>query len=83
VTVAGNVATEIRSDGSQSGFWDGGGCGRVTLAGNVWNAAARSLLTPVALKLPPPKIPPRPHDCVADSPYSTQSSRPSCGAATR
>jgi hypothetical protein len=78
VTVAHDIATEIRADGSQSGYWDGGGCDPVTLSHDTWNAAAERLLTPVAKKLPPPLIPPEPAHCVIESPYSTQTKWPAC-----
>jgi Right handed beta helix region len=78
VRVAGNVATEVRKDGTQSGYWDGGGCAPVTLTGNTWDEAARKLLTPVEVKLPAPLVPPEPEHCVIESPYSTQTSRPPC-----
>jgi len=79
VIVEGNVATEVRANGVQSGYWDGGGCGKVAVSHNTWNAAALALLTPVDAKLPPPLVPPVPHLCVARSPYSTQTSVPACG----
>jgi hypothetical protein len=78
VTVSRNVATEIRSDGTQSGYWDGGGCAPVTLEGDVWDEAAEKKLTPVEKKLPPPLIPPHPKHCVIQSPYSTQTGWPAC-----
>jgi Right handed beta helix region len=78
VTVNHNIATEIRSDGTQSGYWNGGGCEPVTLQGNVWDEAAEKLLTPVEQKLPPPLIPPQPHACVIASPYATQTAWPPC-----
>jgi hypothetical protein len=80
VTVAHNVATEIRKNGTQSGFWNGGGCEPVTLLGNTWDEAARKLLTPVRKKLPPPPIPPQPRGCVIQSPYSNQTKWPPCGS---
>jgi Right handed beta helix region len=73
-----NVATELRKDGSQSGFWDGGGCSPVAKQRNIWNEPAYKLLTPVREKLPPPEIPPQPKSCVIESPYSTQTKWPSC-----
>jgi len=73
-----NIATEIRADGTQSGFWNGGGCGPLTMQGNVWDQAAENRLTPVETKLPPPLIPPQPHRCVISSPYSTQTAWPAC-----
>jgi len=78
VTVSENVATEVRADGSQSGFWDGGGCNPVARHKNVWDAAAFERLTPVEEKLPPPAIPPEPKHCVIESPYSTQTRWPPC-----
>lgn len=78
VTVSNNIATEIRKDGTQSGFWDGGGCQPVGLTGNIWNGAAQKLLTPVATKLPPPLIPPQPKNWVVRSPYSTQTKWRGC-----
>ena len=78
VTVSNNIATEIRADGTQSGYWDGGGCEPVTLKGNVWNEAAEKRLTPVEIKMPAPLIPPQPRHCVISSPYSTQTGWPAC-----
>jgi hypothetical protein len=78
VNVGGNVATELRKDGEQSGFWDGGGCSPVTLKDNVWNERAMKLLTPPDEKLPPPLIPPKPSRCVIETPYSTQTKWPAC-----
>jgi hypothetical protein len=78
VSVIGNVATERRKDGTQSGFWNGGGCSPVTLKHNVWNERAMKLLTPPDKKLPPPLIPPKPSRCVIESPYSTQTKWPRC-----
>ena len=78
VALSGNVATEIRADGSQSGFWDGGGCAPVVTSGNVWNQAAQKLLTPVSLKLPPPPIPPLPLSCTIETPYTNRTSPPPC-----
>jgi hypothetical protein len=78
VSVLGNVATEQRKDGEQSGFWNGGGCSPLTLKQNVWNERAMKLLTPPDKKLPPPLIPPKPSHCVIESPYSTQTKWPAC-----
>jgi hypothetical protein len=78
VTVTHNIATELRKDGTQIGFQDLGGCGPVTQNGNTWGAAAQALLTPPEMKMPPPLIPPQPRNCVAKSPYSTQTSWPAC-----
>jgi len=78
VTVSHNIATEIRTDGTQSGFWDGGGCDPVKATHDIWNEAARRRLTPVDTKLPPPLIPPEPRHCVIASPYSNQTGWPAC-----
>jgi hypothetical protein len=78
VSVTGNIATELRKNGTQSGFWNGGGCSPVTLQHNVWNEAAMKLLSPPDKKLPPPLIPPKPSHCVIESPYSTQTKWPAC-----
>jgi Right handed beta helix region len=78
VSVVGNIATELRKDGEQSGFWNGGGCSPVTLQHNVWNERAMKLLTPPHKKLPAPLIPPKPSHCVIESPYSTQTKLPRC-----
>jgi hypothetical protein len=79
VRVSGNVATEVRRNGTQSGFWNGGGCDPVTLRRNVWNEAARERLTPVRKRLPVPSIPPQPKRCSIESPYSSQTKWPACG----
>ncbi len=78
VTVSDNIATEVRKNGTQSGFWNGGGCDPVANHANIWNEAAEKLLTPVRKKLPPPLIPPQPKNCVIQSPYSTQTEWPAC-----
>jgi Right handed beta helix region len=78
VLVSNNVASQLKPDGSESGFWNGGGCEPVTVLNNTFNAAARTRLTPVPTKLPPPLIPPKPYSCTARSPFSNQTSRPFC-----
>jgi hypothetical protein len=61
-----------------SGFWNSGGCGTVTQSGNNFTSSATSALLPIATMLPPPLIPPLPKNCVVKSPYTTQTSLPSC-----
>jgi hypothetical protein len=78
VELSKNIATEIRRNGAQSGFWDGGGCKPVRLSEDVWDEAARKLLTPPEEKLHPPLIPPKPSHCVIESPYSSQTKWPAC-----
>jgi hypothetical protein len=72
-TVSNNIADEVRSDGTHSGYWDGGGCS-VTLSGNTFGAAADSLLTPTTSVFVTPLVPPQPKTCVATSPYTTNTS---------
>jgi PKD repeat protein len=78
VAVSGNIATESKPDGSQSGFWNGGGCGTLSSANNTFDDAALSLLTPSSTTMPPPSIPPAPKDCVVVSPFTNNTSLPPC-----
>jgi hypothetical protein len=78
VTVSNNIATEILSKGVYNSFWYGGGCDPLTQSGNIWDEAAQQLLSPPSTKMPPPLIPPQPRNCVAKSPYSTQTDWPAC-----
>jgi hypothetical protein len=68
-TVTNNVACELKPDGTQSGYWNGGGCDPVTETSDTWDMQAQALLSPPAQKIPPPSIPPQPYACVAASPY--------------
>jgi hypothetical protein len=90
VMLSGNISTLIRSNGYASGYWNGGGCAPVTCDGSNTHIdscntfdygngrTAYNLLTPIATKLPPPLIPPAPKNCVAVSPYTTQTSMARC-----
>jgi len=81
VTVSDNIADEIKEDGvTHSGFWNGGGCGTVTLTNNTFNQAAYDILYPMASTNPPPLIPVQPKNCVANSPYTTNTSLAQCGS---
>jgi len=85
-----NIATEIKTDGTASGYWNGGGCSPVTCDGtnvsvdacNVFDygsgTTAYDLLVANPNVTTPPLIPPQPKHCVAKSPYSTQVSLPQC-----
>lgn len=75
-TVSSNISDEIRSDGTHSGYWDGGGCS-VTLSGNTFGAAADSLLTPTSTVFPTPLVPPQPKNCIVTSPYTTNTQQSS------
>jgi len=84
VLVSGNTTSEVRSDGYDSGYWDGGGCDPITCDGtqtDVWSCNSfgsyNQLANDAAVKDPPP-IPPMPERCVANSPFSTQTSVPGC-----
>ena len=80
VSVSNNVSSELKPDmTTESGYWNGGGCDPVTTTGNVWDAAARAALTPVAQKLPPPAIPPMPLHCVAPAPWVNFHGLSPCG----
>jgi hypothetical protein len=78
VAVSNNIGTEVREAGTPAGFSNGGGCDPVTLKDNIWDEPARKQLDPVETKLPPPLIPPEPKNCVARSPYSTQTKWQAC-----
>jgi Right handed beta helix region len=75
--ISNNVADEVTGSGD-SGYWDGGGCNVTTLSGNMFGASAYTQLYPLTTTTPPPLIPPVPKNCVAKSPYSTQTSLPPC-----
>ena len=72
VTVAHNVATQIKVNGTESSFWNGGGCGSVKLRNNIWGSRAVKLLTPIQKRLPAPLIPPQPYLDSAPSPFSNR-----------
>lgn len=78
VQVSNNMAYEIKPDGYLSGFWNGGACEPVTLTNNIWDQAAYNLLTPVDQKMPAPFIPPQPRNCVANSPYTNNTTMTFC-----
>ena len=83
VTVSNNIAVQIKPGGVVAGFWKGVGCDPLTLTNNIFGQPAYDLLTndsqtPVEQMLPPPLIPPQPKNCVAISPYSTQTAMAAC-----
>jgi hypothetical protein len=79
VQMSNNIASAIASDGSVNSFWNGGGCNPVTMINNTFDAAAQQALSPSALKLPPPPIPPQPNTCVIASPFTNNIALPACG----
>lgn len=68
-TVQNNVGSALKPDGTQSGYWNGGGCDPVTESNDTWDAPAQAALSPPAQKMPPPPIPPQPYACRASSPF--------------
>lgn len=78
MTITNNIADEIKQDGSHSGWWTDGTCGPVNLTTDTLNVPADPMLTPTSTVFAPPLIPPQPKNCVAVSPYSTQSSMSTC-----
>ncbi|HYA25509.1 MAG TPA: hypothetical protein VEF05_15205 [Terriglobales bacterium] len=78
VALKNNVAVFKLRDGAYSSFWNGGGCDPVTATNNRWDEAAWDALYPPSKKMRPPLIPPQPKNCVARSPYSTQTRWPQC-----
>ena len=82
VQVSNNIASALDTSGNPNSYWDGGGCAPVTLTNNVFDAAAAALLQPVSTNLPPPPIPPQPFACAVVSPYTNNTSLPSCGGSS-
>lgn len=80
--VSNNVASAVDTSGNPHSCWNGGGCDPVTLTNNVFDAAAAALLHPVSTNLPSPPIPPQPFACVVVSPYTNNTSLPSCGGSS-
>ena len=90
VQVRNNISTFVRTDGYASGYWNGGGCEPVTCDGsnpnvdscNIFDYGsgrdAYNLLIADPAVTNPPLVPPGPKNCVAKSPYSTQTSLPAC-----
>jgi hypothetical protein len=76
--ITNNIADEIKQDSSHSGWWSDGSCGAINLTTDTFNAPADPLLTPTSTVFAPPMIPPLPKNCVAVSPYSTQTSMSAC-----
>ncbi|MGH9681049.1 MAG: alkaline phosphatase family protein, partial [Candidatus Acidiferrales bacterium] len=81
VQISNNIASAIDTSGAANSYWDGGGCGTVTMSNNTFDAAAAQALSPAASKLPPPAIPPLPASCVIASPFSNNTAFPPCGGA--
>ena len=90
VQMINNIATFMRTDGYASGYWNGGGCDPVTCDGvnadtdscNTFDYGSGRVAYNLLIHDPtvsnPPLIPPGPRNCVAKSPYSTQTSLVSC-----
>jgi Right handed beta helix region len=78
VRVSNNISIALKPDGSKTGFWKGKGCDPVTLENNVWGPDAGKALAQVERHFAPPPIPPQPKSCAVRSPYTTDTSVPSC-----
>lgn len=77
ITLSNNVADERRSNGTHSGFWNGGGCNPLNMVRNIFGLAAYKMLNPWSAPLPP--IPPMPVNCVIQSPYTNNTDMAVCG----
>jgi len=82
VQVSNNIASAVDTSGNPNSYFDGGGCDPVTVTNNVFDVAAATLLQPVSTNLPPPPIPPQPFACLVVSPYTNNTSLPSCGGSS-
>ena len=78
MTIAENIADELRADGTHSGWWNAKNCGTIDISTDTFNGRAHAALTPESAVLVPPLTPPQPRNCVVTSPYSTQTSSPPC-----
>jgi hypothetical protein len=83
--VMNNSGDTIHTDGSHGGEWCGAYCAAEVQTNNTWGAAADGGLTGSstiaeieAVLGAAPLIPPLPKNCVVKSPFSTQTSLPSC-----
>jgi hypothetical protein len=72
-TVTNNVVSNRRPEGVYADIYDARTCGPVTMGGNVTGDAARKLLTPEALQLPAPAIPPKRYVAAGGAPGPTPS----------
>lgn len=78
MTIAENIADELRADGTHSGWWNAKNCGTIDISTDTFSLRAHTALTPESVVFVPPLIPPQPRNCVVTSPYSTQTSSPPC-----
>jgi Right handed beta helix region len=78
IQVTNNILYAVKPSGSVNSYWNGGGCGNITYAGNIGGQEAFNLLSPDAQKLPRPATPPKPYSCVAPAPYVTQTAVAPC-----
>ena len=87
ISVSYNLSYAMQASGKWvQGYYDNGYCTSPALLGNTFdigcktgvNCAAYNSLYPISSTNPPPRIPPKPHACVAPSPYSNQTGAPPC-----
>jgi hypothetical protein len=91
ISVTGNVMSAFQGappdTGYNQAFYNSGSCGSPTVTGNTddtgcsgGGCTAYTALYPMATTNPPPLIPPVPKNCVANTPYSTQTGLPCSGS---
>jgi parallel beta-helix repeat protein len=91
ITINNNTSYAQQSGGYNQAAYNYGNCTSVTFSGNTGgnpnmgsgcgpasSCAAYVALYPMATTNPPPKIPPVPHTYLAPSPYSNNTTAPSC-----
>jgi len=77
MTITNNVADALQTSGQHSGWWNGKNCGAIPIESDMFGKTADSQLS-TANAFVPPMIPPQPKNCVALSPYSTQTNVAAC-----
>ena len=79
LTATGNTSYTIQNGGGLQSLFVSSKCTtNITSSPNTLDAAALSALDPLSSTNPPPLIPPVPVECVAPSPYVTQTSKGPC-----
>ena len=81
ISITGNSSYAIQSGGYVQSYYNDGYCSSVTLTSNTWGQAAYNKLYPLSSTNPPPRIPPKPFNCVARSPYSNNEAVSACPGA--
>jgi len=91
ISITGNIASAFQGNGPNQGawnqaYWSSGSCATPSLSSNTFDTGctlpscpAYNQLNPIATTNPPPPIPVQPKNCAALSPYTNNTSVPSCG----